>query len=728
MLLIIVGLLALLGFTGPASADPIVTPLVVSLLGTTLAGTTIVGTLTVGALVSSIIVTGALVGVSLLMAKRPKLPEPQDGKILVKSAAPDKQWGVGTSRQVGALIASEMAGSTSYDVTAVHSGRISRFVRFYVGEDVVEFAESSTGPAIPNPGPGFVRLPGSYKGRYMGDDLSERDLYIDWRLGLPIETAYAKMVEALPGVWTENHRGDGVATILAIAKTPKDKAFQRRFPNGLPRVSAVGDWTIAWDPRDPEQIRTDPATWKFSDNPFVLLLDFYVHHEAGFHRPVASVYEPTSEYWIAAMDVCDELVLKADGGFEKRYTASGRFDASTPRKSVVEAYCRCCDGYVEEVGGGAIVVYAGKFYPSNFTLTDLDIIDDSVVFNKNDNEAINTINVKVVSEEHDYNEVEADAMVNQRRAPRKAADVNAEFSSKWRQSRRLAKIELSRQTTLARGTALVNLAGENLKGRRFFRLDLPERGSKLSGVWAEKMKLEDRVATEGGWYLEYELVDPARYDWDTSEEGEPPQIAIETEDDDLPVPNLPTLSVIRQSGGGGSITLISATNPPVTGWPDLSLVGRYQRDGETTWQTMTAPDSDLQVLSGPVTDGLYHVETAYVGGGGGQGDWSPPASLTIVADTAAPAAPDIFVTVSTGISFAATASNSANVRTIEVRRGTTAQAFAAATIIRTLNVSPNQTVSGTDAPSVGEWRYWAENYNGSGVGSGAPVFMDVTVV
>lgn len=725
MLRVIAGLLSLLMLTEPARADFVVTPFIVSLL--TSAGVAAATATAVAGTIASILVTGALIGVSLLLAKRPKLPEPSDGKILVKSAVPPKQWGVGTSRQVGALIISEMAGSTSYDVQAMHSGRISAYVRFYVGDDLVEFASDPYSPALPNPGPGYVRLPGPYSGRYMGDSPDEKDLEIDWRLGLPTETPYAKLVSALPGVITANHRGDGIATVLAIAQTPSDKSFSRRFPNGLPRVSAVADWTIAWDPRDPDQVRTAPETWKFSENPFVLLLDFYLHHEAGFKRSHELVYEPTSEYWIAAMDVCDELVPIGTGGTEKLYTASGRYDSETPRKSVVEAYLRCCDGYLEEIGGGAIVVFAGKFYPSNFTLTDLDVIDDSLVFNRNDNEDINVINVKVVSKEHDFNEVEADQMIYQpaldKGAPRKAADVNAEFSCQWRQSRRLAKIELSRQNAAARASALVNLNGENLVGRRFFRVDMPDRGQKLTGVWAEKKKLEDRVASEGGWYVEYELVDPARYEWTTEEEGAAPQVPDETEDGEYPKPNAPTLSVIRKEAGGISYAVISATNPPVTGWPNLTLSGEYQRDGDAEWSPMATVDGALQCLSGPVVDGDYSVRTWFIGATGSKGDKSPTATITVVTDDAGPLPATSIEVVdleeAASITFAVD-DDADNARKAVIYRGGATDDFEDASAVSPLlAVSAGVTRTWVDmSVSAGAtYRYWVVLLNGSGVAS-----------
>lgn len=310
MLRLFLGLLGVFALTAPARADFIITPFIVSLL------TTVGVSATVAAALAPVIVTGVLVGASLLLAKRPKVPEPSDGKVLVKSATPPKQWGVGTSRNTGALSAAKIAGSTSYRVQAVHAGRISRFRHFYANEDRLEFAADHLGPAIPDPGPGYVRMPGAYTGRYMGDETSDRNLAIDWRLGLPTETPYAQMVAALPGSWTAAHRGDGVASFLSIAETPDDKSFSRRFPNGRPNMSAVGDWTIAWDPRDPAQLRNDPATWKFSDNPFVLTLDYFCSHPHGYRRPLELVFDQTADYWIAAMDACDEAVPIGTGGTE----------------------------------------------------------------------------------------------------------------------------------------------------------------------------------------------------------------------------------------------------------------------------------------------------------------------------------------------------------------------------------------------------------------------------
>ena len=57
------------------------------------------------------------------------------------------------------------------------------------------------------------------------------------RIGLTPETPYAPLVDKLAssGVWTNNHRGDGQASVAMIADATAAKNQNKRFPYGLRR-------------------------------------------------------------------------------------------------------------------------------------------------------------------------------------------------------------------------------------------------------------------------------------------------------------------------------------------------------------------------------------------------------------------------------------------------------------------------------------------------------------
>lgn len=669
------------------------------------------------------VVTGALVGAQLLLAPKPDIPKPSDGKQTIKQSIPAVVYAFGRVRLSGAYLAYEMKGSTSYDVLAIHQGEIDAYEYFYLHEDIVSFDAGQVD--------GGVNAADGVKYRRAADDPT---VQIFWRRGLATETAYAQMVAVMPEKWTVAHRGDGIATILLITKSPSEKQFQKRLPFGLPKPSAVVRGVKAWDPRDPAQIEADRSTWKWTENPIVQLLHYYCHHKSGFRRAVAKAYAPTSAWWLAAMDCCDEAVPLKGGGTEKRYRAWGQWTSESPRKSVVGALMRACDGWFAEAGDGSVIVYAGEYHEPTITIGARHVVDLNIDKERDEDEDFNQLVVKFTSQDHDFNEVEADPWVAQDEIdagrPIVSAEARAEWAPSFTQARRLAKSEFSRLRCAIRGTLKTNLYGGNLKGRRYFMLNLGDMES-TQNVPCEVVDLVDNSFENGTWDVEFRSVDPSRYVWDElTEEGKRPAIPDRTEDDELPIPPIPALVVIRETIGGSPVAKISASSPPVENWSDISLTGRYRKTGATAWLAMAAPEEDvLRVLSAAVEDGSYEVQTAYIGGGGSDGEWSPIATITVVSDNVAPLAPDPLMAPVAGpaVTFSARAPN-AHVTSMEFRRGTTAQAFAAATLIfGPANCTPNQVLSAQDAPGVGTWRYWAVARNGSGL-DGPAAYFDATVV
>ncbi|GBD48108.1 hypothetical protein [Methylopila sp. Yamaguchi] len=676
-------------------------------LGTTLAG-----------FVGSTILSGVLLGAQLLLAEKPKVPEPADGKQSMKQALPPAIYGYGRDRNGGAYAAYKSKGAKSYDVIAFHQGEIDGYETFYLHDDIVTFDA------------GQVDGPVNYgKGRYRGYIPPDLIVQIFWRRGLRTETPYSQMVSALPNAWTPDHRGDTIASALLLTDTPSEKQYTKRLPFGLPRLSVVARWQRCWDPRDPTQIETDPTTWKWTRNPFVCLLNFYCHCPAGYGRPVGRVYAPVAAYWRAAMDKCDEEVLRGDGTVEPRYTIGGHFDTKTARSGVVGAMLRSCDGWLAERGDGAIVVYAGWYYEPAVVIEDLHIYDIDIRRGRMADERITQLNVQINSPDHNYGKVAADPWVNQAEidagAQPVARDVEAEWCQSWTQGRRLAQIEFDKARCKIRGTMVLRPYGENLRGRRFFMLNYGRRASTRM-VPCEITDFHDEMFTNGSYRVEFQSVDPARYDWDTSKEGRRPAIPDNSDDaDDLPKPPQPTVAVIRETIGGTLVAKISATSPPVEGWPNLSLTGRFRKVGASTWRNMTAPDDAvLQVLSDAVEDGNYEVQTAYVGGGGDDGDWSPTATITIISDNVAPGTPENLKVSSLSGSTVEISqrgkTNDTHTRFLRLRGGVPGTPVAN---MPTLDVQAGlagdvRTFAETLTPQVKH--YYGDALNGSGIASVAP--------
>ena len=84
------------------------------------------------------------------------------------------------------------------------------------------------------------------------------------------------------------------------------------------------------------------------------------------------------------------------------------------------------------------------------------------------------------------------------------------------------------------------------------------------------------------------------------------------------------------------------------------------------------------------------------------------------------------VNASGTVTIGAKAAND-NTKTLIFKRGTAAQSYAAATEISRYTVSANQTISLTDAPGAGTWKYWCGAENGSAVPSASQASATVLV-
>lgn len=97
------------------------------------------------------------------------------------------------------------------------------------------------------------------------------------------------------------------------------KGRQDRWPRTPPFIEVEADWSLVWDPRDDDQDADDPATWEWSDNQALCLLD------ALRRNPVRryGLEALNVESFRVAADVADEPVALKAGGTEPRYRVGG---------------------------------------------------------------------------------------------------------------------------------------------------------------------------------------------------------------------------------------------------------------------------------------------------------------------------------------------------------------------------------------------------------------------
>lgn len=689
--------------------DPIFTPIFTAILGT--GGITIgASTITYASIAAAIATTALSIGVQMLLA--PKPPKPEAAKVPLTQAIPYRIWGVGRTRVAGAYMLWESLGPKLFAVQAIAAHRIRSFNRFWLHDDEV---------TVP-PGGGVA----SYSG-----DRYQNNVSVEYRLGLPTETAYAGPVAAFSssGLWTTDHRGDGQASLFLEARATKQANQGKRFPYGVPSLSAEADLAFCWDFRDPDQDPNDSSTWAWTQNSAIICAWHLCFNEFGFRLDYRKALLPVLDLWIEEANICDEDVPLAGGGSEKRYQCNGTDSTENGPKSGLNAILASCDGHLVARGDGARILTVGKFRESRcVTLRDADIVGHNIQYDVLFEEECNRLIPKFTYPATDYATSDTDYFEDvdaQTSAGRiLAEEANYQWVHQWRQARRLGKRDWLRLRQKVKGTIDVRFSGINGVYARWVRLSTPLRLPRLNGKLVENRR-SLLALTRGGFSMDVVQHPDDIDDWDPDvDEGTQPPVPTPPGDEEIVVP---VINLVQAKASAGSVYIRVVIIDPADDGLTPSVRYRVADIGggvPGTWVEQQFPDAapsggfvSLNTNVVPA-DQLLNVQAAFVTSGGAYSDWSATANVTSTVDATAPAAPTAFTATVAGanVNLSATAAND-NTRRLIFKRGTTAQSFAAATQIASYTVTANQTISFSNTPGAGTWRYWCGAENISGVPS-----------
>jgi len=692
--------------------DPIFTPLFTAILGA--GGLGLTGTaLSIGVGVASAIATTALsIGIQMLMA--PKPPKPEAAKVPLTQPIPYRIWGVGRTRLGGAYMLWESNGPNLFSVQAVAAHRIKSFNRFWLHDDEV---------FIP-PGGGIASYPGERYGGNVG---------IFYRLGLPTETAYPGPVSAFgaSGLWTNDHRGDGQASLSMFASAERQKDQNKRFPYGPPSLSAEADLALCWDYRDPAQDPEDPETWEWTRNSALICAWHLCFNEFGFRLDYQKAIMPVLDLWIEEADICDEDVPLAAGGTEKRYECNGSDTTENGPKAGLNAILASCDGHLVARGDGARILTVGKFRESRcVTLYDRDIVGHSIQYDVLFEDEINRLVPKFTYPataystcDTDYFE-DVDAQVSAGRIL--SEEANYQWVHQWRQARRLGLRDWKRLRQKVKGSIDVRFSGINSVYARWVRLDAPLRLPRLNGKLVENRR-SVLALTRGGFSMDIVQHPEDIDDWNPfTDEGTQPPVPTAPASEDIVVP---VINLVQAKPSAGSVYIRVVIIDPVD--TSLTPVVRYRVADigggvPGAWVEQSFPDAapDLGFINLNTNvvpaDTLLNVQVSFLTSGGASSDWSVTADITSTVDPTAPGTP-VSMTAPNSVTTVPVSARAANdnTRVLIFKRGTTVQSYAAATEIARYSVTANQTISFSNTPGAGTWKYWCGAENISGVPSAA---------
>jgi hypothetical protein len=179
------------------------------------------------------------------------------------------------------------------------------------------------------------------------------------------------------GRWPATNRGRGICyAVVTLLYVPE------KFPQGIPQFKfQIG--ARLYDLRQDStaggvgaQRWNDQHTWAWSDNvsvgAYLFERGLYINGVRQLGRGLAPV-DILSDHFIAAANVCDEVVTRKDSSTEPRYRIGMIVGADRAYSQVEQDYCTAMGGALLE-SGGAYGPIAGTAQPVAFTFTTRNLI------------------------------------------------------------------------------------------------------------------------------------------------------------------------------------------------------------------------------------------------------------------------------------------------------------------------------------------------------------------
>lgn len=568
----------------------------------------------ISAITLSLAISTGLAAASNLLGIGPSLPKPDTTSTAIKSSRPPRVSSYGIGRLYGAYILFETATTgTAVDAYAIHDGPIDSIVTHYLGDDIVELS-------------GTVVQAGD-DGRYKNGNVN-----IYTTLGATPGTAnFSALQTLLPGIWTDDHRGDGVVVGAVTWKPVKSKDYLAVYPNQQPPLSIVAQWQRCPDPRSDDPL--DQSSWTWTENVIRHLLHYKLVREGVDY---ATKIQPALEYWKRAADVCDQAIPLKAGGTEPRYRSNISHKHTDANGSVIGAMLQACDGWMAPRGDGALVVYAGEYALSDVSIGPDDIIGyDWNGVGVDDDKAVNEIVCSYISAEHDYNSVDTDPWTDEDDIAERGQVLSQSLDPSvpsWGQVRRLAKRKMARTNALYRGTVTTGPSGRKIRGHRYIWLDIIEAGTTFYSGPAEITAATRNMAT-GGMTFSWVSADPNIDAWNpATEEGNPAAIGDRVAAEPLETPTIVSADPVFFDGGAQVQIEASGLDRA-----DVSWFTRWKISTDSAWVEADATDTDpgpaVALVTGFVPlNQMIDVAVSYSVGDGRVSDWS----ATETVDTTAP--------------------------------------------------------------------------------------------
>lgn len=577
------------------SAIASVTLFAANVLGLSFAAASTFGLIAVG---GAVLALGAAAA-GAMTQQSPSMRTPQAQAVINQSAGA-RVRGYGRALLGGTRAFWDSRSGDLYQIIMMHSGEIDAIEHVRVGDIVADL--DSNGDA-------------TNSALSRGNN---RKVRIRQHLGTDDQAADQMMVNNW-SQWTSDHRLRGIANLAVRFRSPRAEDYQRIFPDGY-NTPVRGQCRLSkvYDPRNPGHDPDDGATWEWSDNASLAILD-YLTHPDGFRRSIDDIDLPS---FAAFADLCDEGVPLAAGGTEPRYRLWGVYSLEDQPQPILNQMRRACDAEFYQTPEGKIAIRGGAWEAPTVTIGPDAILGHAIEQGNSRFSEFNELKIMYTSPGHDFQTMEATAWIDLADQAERGpipSQLDLDFVPSPSQARRLAKIHIAKSNPRWKGKVRCNASALNAMGERVVQIIIPELEINEAFFISKFEIAPDLSAVE----LEVMTISEAAYQWSPEEEGENPAIPQETSPDlEFPVPE--NLTLTEPDPG---VIRAEVDDPDRDG---LTLHAQIREGAGSIWNDMDIQDDNLSALFGEVGPGTYEVRARWLGPQNTAGAWTfPLAEITI---------------------------------------------------------------------------------------------------
>ncbi|EBA06010.1 hypothetical protein SSE37_25418 [Sagittula stellata E-37] len=642
----------------------------------------------IGSFLGGSVLGRALLGVGLSAISgafsRPGLPDyriPEPSAQMGNFAQPVSyaQWVFGRTRKGGPLGFTQAKDSRRYYVVILAAHEIEGVVQHWLDEYTVGL-DASTTFTVAN------LLTGA---EYTAPAALSGNGRIEVFTGASGQAANAGLVSTFTEI-TSDFDFAGLAGAVVWARKVAPGDFSAVYPRGRQwaYTPVIDGHNGIYDPRD--------ETYKFTANA-ALVMAFWLTEILGVGVDWDEVAEEA--------DVCDEVVLNAEGEQLARWEINGTISDDQEFETQRAQMAGACDAFVYERTDGKVGFKVGRWIAPTVTLSGSDFLDLEVTEGQWGADAPTEVSVKFVEPDNAWRESPSGTWVEDAGVNVVKDEPELYLVSNHNQASRLAKRIAKARRPQYHLSGTIGLMGYELIGQRFFTLTHTGMGI------AQYFEVGTLVRASSGLFeLTAISVEPEDFDFDASTE-EPDRPEFEAIDSAFASEHLTGFTAT--AGDGGSI---------VTEWGVQRYLWQQSVERAANSGRADITDGATELIITGLLDGTtYQVQgrNAYAGLLSNPSDWTPEpaAEVVTVGSSTAPASLAAFsVTEAAGdVTIDFTTANDPNHYATRIYRNTVSD-FGTAMLIATDYIGPNQSSTYEDAGlAAGTYYFWAVPVNASGV-------------